>query len=57
MPESYVISYATAIALQAGSVGVNQDPDASRQSAVFWLAQAAEDRNSLPLLKNIRLVR
>ena len=57
VPESYIISYATAIALQAGSIGVNQDPDASRQAAVFWLAQAAEDRNSLPLLKNIRLVR
>ena len=57
VPESYVISYATAIALQAGSIGINQDPDASRQAAVFWLAQAAEDRNSLPLLKNIRLVR
>ncbi len=51
VPESYIISYATAIALQAGSIGVNQDPDASRQAAVFWLAQAAEDRNSLPLLK------
>ena len=57
VPESYIISYATAIALQAGSIGINQDPDASRQAAVFWLAQAAEDRNSLPLLKNIRLVR
>jgi len=57
VPESYIISYATAIALQAGSIGTNQDVDASRQAAVFWLAQAAEDRNSLPLLKNIRLVR
>ena len=57
VPESYIISYATAISLQAGSIGINQDPDASRQAAVFWLAQAAEDRNSLPLLKNVRLVR
>ena len=57
MPESYIISYATAVALQAGSIGVTQDPDASRQAAVFWLSQAAEDRNSLPLLTNIRLVR
>tara|TARA_R110000824_G_scaffold168945_1_gene345966 strand:- start:682 stop:1962 length:1281 start_codon:yes stop_codon:yes gene_type:complete len=57
VPESYIISYATAVALQAGSIGVTQDPDASRQAAIFWLSQAAEDRNSLPLLTNIRLVR
>ena len=57
VPERFVVSYATALAAQAGSSRTDMDMDAMRNMASFWFAKSEQARHSLPLLKNVRLVR
>ena len=55
--ERFVIAYATALTAQAGSTRAELDTDGMRTLAGFWHNKAAEARNSLPFLTNVRTVR
>ena len=55
--ERFVIAYATALTAQAGSTRAELDTDGMRTLAGFWHNKAAEARNSLPFLTNVRQVR
>ena len=57
IPERYIIAYATALTAQAGSTRSDIDTDGMRTLAGFWHNKAAEARNSLPFLTNVRTVR
>jgi len=57
VPERFVVAYATALAAQAGSIRQELDTDGMRTLAGFWHNKAAEARNALPFLTNVRLVR
>ena len=55
--ERFVIAYATALTAQAGSTRAELDTDGMRTMAGFWHNKAAEARNALPFLTNVRQVR
>lgn len=55
--ERFVIAYATALTAQAGSTKTELDTEGMRTLSGFWHNKAAEARNSLPFLTNVRLVR
>ena len=57
VPEDYIISYATALAAQAGSVRPDIDIDGMRNLAAFWFAKSEQARNNMPFLSNVRTVR
>ena len=57
VPERFVTAYATALTAQAGSIRNDIDTDGMRTLAGFWHNKAAESRNALPFLTNVRLVR
>mgnify|MGYP003628514678 CR=1 FL=1 len=57
VPERFVVSYATALAAQAGSSRTDMDMDAMRNIAAFWFAKTEQARYSLPFLTNVRTVR
>ena len=57
VPERYVVAYATALAAQAGSVRQELDTDGMRTLSGFWHNKAAEARNALPFLTNVRQVK
>ena len=55
--ERFVIAYATALTAQAGSTRAELDTDGMRTLSGFWHNKAAEARNALPFLTNVRTVR
>ena len=57
VPERFIVAYATALAAQAGSTRQDIDTDGMRTLAGFWHNKAAEARNALPFLTNVRTVR
>ena len=57
VPERFVTAYATALAAQAGSIRQELDTDGMRTLAGFWHNKAAEARNAMPFLTNVRMVR
>jgi len=57
VPERFVTAYATALTAQAGSIRNDIDTDGMRTLAGFWHNKAAESRNALPFLTNVRTVR
>ena len=57
VPERFITAYATALAAQAGSVRQELDTDGMRTLSGFWHNKAAEARNAMPFLTNVRTVR
>ena len=57
VPEDFIISYATALAAQAGSVRPDIDIDGMRNLAAFWFAKSEQARNDMPFLTNVRTIR
>ena len=57
VPERFLTAYAAGLAAQAGSTRTDMDMESMRNLASFWFAKSEQARHSLPLLKNVRLVR